>query len=105
MENVNTQAQYDARLKDDLERGSVAPIQFHPSLTWFIAVGNNHGWGRSNKSEADAIRNMNKNELQGRKATKYAVYRCTSETYVNDMGGMNRPAGHPAAVKIRQVGY
>jgi hypothetical protein len=105
MECVNTQAQYDARLKADLERGEIALIQFHPNLSWYIAIGNNHGWGRSDKSEKDAIRSMNANGFRGKKASQYAVYRCTSQTTVNEMGGFTRPMGDPVPVKIRQVGY
>lgn len=74
-------------------------------LKWFIAVGNNHGWGRSNQSAAAAIARMNRNGLQGQKATKYAVYRCTEATEVGGMGELIRPAGDPPAVKIKQVGY
>lgn len=74
-------------------------------LTWFLAVGNNYAWGRSDKSEKQAIANMNRNGLQGMKATRFAVYRCTPETTVNEVGGLTRPAVDPPAVKIRQVGY
>lgn len=84
---------------------TTSDVACDPRLTFFIAVGNNHGWGRSDKSERDAIRNMNRNGLQGMKATKFAVYRCTPETTINEMGGLTRPADDPPAVKIRQVGY
>jgi hypothetical protein len=70
-----------------------------PRLTWFIALGNNHGWGRGD-TEQKAIANMRR---QGGKVTEYIVYACTEKTYVNDMGGLNRPGVDPDAVKIKHV--
>jgi len=83
----------------------LADLANDPRMTYWIAVGNNHGWGRSDKSEKQAIANMNRNGLQGTKATKFAVYRCTPQMTINEMGGLTRPADDPPAVKIRQVGY
>lgn len=74
-------------------------------LKWFIAVGDNFAWGRSDKSESEAIRRMNRNGYQGVKAKKFAVYKCTANTTLSEMGQLTRPADDPPAVKIRQVGY
>jgi len=71
-------------------------------LKWFIAIGNNNGWGRSAKSEAEAVANMNKNGHG--KAKEYFVYKCTEKTTVNDMGGFTRPMGDPEPMKIAHVG-
>lgn len=75
----------------------IATTGLDPRLTDFIVIGNNHGWGRA-KNEADAIRTMH---AQGNRATEFHVYRCTPETYVNDMGGFTRPSADPAPIKIR----
>lgn len=72
--------------------------ELDPRLNWFIALGNNHSWGRGD-TEAKAIANMR----QGGKVTEYIVYAATEKTYVNDMGGLNRPGTDPEAVKIRHV--
>jgi hypothetical protein len=73
-------------------------------LTWFIAVGNNHGWGRSDKSEAQAIRYMNQNGLQGVKATEYVVYKATAEMTVEGVHGqISYPMPGPEPVLIRKV--
>ena len=48
---------------------------------------------------------MNRNGLQGMKATKFAVYQCTPQTTINEMGALTRRADDPPAVKIRQEGY
>jgi hypothetical protein len=65
---------------------------------WFIAVGNNHGWGRA-ETEKEAMANMHRN---GGRATEWSLYRCTEGTYVNDMGGLNYPTvdGQPAPEMI-----
>lgn len=70
-----------------------------PKLTHFIAIGNNHGWGRG-ETEAEAIRKMHS---QGKRASEFFVYRCTPESFVNDMGGFTRPGADPAPVKIRHT--
>lgn len=70
-----------------------------PRLTWYIAMGNNQGWGRAETVKA-AIANMRR---QGGKVTEYAVYAATEGTYVNDMGGFNRPRIDPEPVKIKHV--
>lgn len=71
-----------------------------PRLTWFIAIGNQFNWGRA-ETEKNAIANMRRQS--GRPTTEYIVYRVTEQTYVNGMGGLNRPAGDPEAVKIKHV--
>ena len=55
---------------------------------WFIVVGNNHGWGRA-KTEKGAMSNMQRSG-SGR-ATEWTIYRCTEDTFVNDMGGLTYP--------------
>jgi hypothetical protein len=70
-----------------------------PRLNWFIALGNNQGWGRA-QTEKAAVANMKR---QGGKVTEYIVYACTEKTYVNGMGGLNRPGTDPEAVKIKHV--
>lgn len=72
-------------------------------LKWFIAVGNNHGWGRSDKSADQAVTYMNRNGLQGVKATEFGVYRCTPETTVDGFGNLTYPAGSAKPIKIRSV--
>lgn len=71
-----------------------------PRLTWFIAIGNQHNWGRA-ETEKAAIANMKRQS--GRATTEYIVYAATKETYVNGMGGLNRPGTDPEAVKIKHV--
>jgi len=72
--------------------------ELDPRLTWFIALGNNHGWGRA-ETEKAAIANMRR---QGGTVTEYIVYAATKETYVNGMGGLNRPGTDPEAVLIKR---
>lgn len=67
----------------------------------FIVIGNNRGWGRG-PDEKTAVHNMHKAGGGDGKATEWMIYRATRGTYVNDMGGLNRPAGDPAAVLIRR---
>jgi hypothetical protein len=63
---------------------------------WFIARGNNMGWGRDQSMEA-AIANMKR---QGGKITDYAVHRVSKWTQVDDMGGLSYPMGiEPVEVK------
>lgn len=83
----------------------MADTMADPRLSYWLAIGNNHGWGRSDKSEKQAIAYMNKNGLQGMKATKYAIYRCTPNTTINEMGALHRPSDDPVAVQIKRVGY
>lgn len=73
-----------------------------PRLTWFIALGNNHNWGRA-KTEKEAVANMRRAGGASHKTTEYIVYAATEKTYVNDMGGLNRPGVDPEAVKIKHV--
>jgi hypothetical protein len=81
----------------------IADTMADPRLSYWIAVGDNNGWGRSNKTEAEAIKHMNNNGIG--KAKRYRLYRCTPNTTLNEMGtGFVRPVDEPAAVLIRQVG-
>lgn len=73
-----------------------------PRLCWFIALGNNHNWGRA-ETEKAAIANMKRAGGSSRKTTEYIVYACTEKTYVNDMGGLNRPGADPEAIRIKHV--
>lgn len=56
---------------------------------WFIAVGNNHGWGRARTLDA-AVQNMRR---QGGKVTSYVVHKVNKYTQVNDMGSLTFPRG------------
>ena len=73
-----------------------------PRLTWFIALGNQFNWGRA-QTEKQAIANMKRAGGSSRKTTEYIVYAATEETYVNDMGGLNRPGTDPEAVEIKHI--
>jgi hypothetical protein len=73
-----------------------------PRLNWFIALGNQYNWGRA-ETEKQAIANMKRAGGSSRKTTEYIVYAATEATYVNDMGGLNRPGTDPEAVKIKHV--
>ncbi len=75
-----------------------ATIVLDPRLTHFLAIGNNHGWGKAT-TEKQAIANMNR---VGTKAERFVIYRCTDGTYVNETGGINRPAIDPEAVMVRK---
>jgi len=72
-----------------------------PRLNWFIALGNRYNWGRA-QTEKAAIANMHR-AGGSKKADEYIVYACTEKTYVNDMGGLNRPGADPEAVQIKHV--
>lgn len=66
----------------------------------YIAIGNGVWARRETKGLAvAAMRNENNRRLPD----YYEVWSCTRETYVNDMGGFNRPIGHPEAVKVSTV--
>lgn len=67
-------------------------------LDHFIAIGDNHGWGRD-KSERKAIARMNQ---EGGKAKRFVIYRATGATYVNEMGDLVRPQADPAPVLLRK---
>jgi hypothetical protein len=64
---------------------------------WFIARGNNMGWGRA-QSEKQAIANMRRN---GGKVTAYVVARVSKWTTVTGMGSLSYPAGiEPVETKM-----
>jgi hypothetical protein len=64
--------------------------------TWYIARGNNMGWGRA-QTEDGAIRNMRR---QGGKITEYVVHRVSKWTQVGGMGDISYPSGiDPVEVK------
>jgi hypothetical protein len=72
-----------------------SPVVIPDGGEWFIAVGNDHCWGRATTAD-NAARNMRRNG----KPTEYVIYRCTKWTTVNDMGGLSYPAGiEPVEVK------
>jgi hypothetical protein len=75
--------------------GTAAP-ELDPKLTDYIVLGNNNGWGRA-KSEAEAIE-LTRSE--GGWLTEFVVFRCTPRTYVNELGGFNRPMVDPKPVKV-----
>jgi hypothetical protein len=63
---------------------------------WFIARGNNMGWGRSRKA-AGAVNSMRQ---QGGKVTAYTVHRVSKWTMVDGMGSLSWPQGiEPVEVK------
>lgn len=78
------------------EEAAVAELD--PRLTHYIVLGNNYGWGRA-ETEAEAIENMRFGK--GPHVTEFVVFRCTPGTYVNEMGGFNRPMVDPKPVKVR----
>jgi hypothetical protein len=51
------------------------------------------------ESEAGAIELMRQGG--GRNVTEFVVFRCAPGTYVNEMGGFNRPMVDPRSVKVR----
>jgi hypothetical protein len=67
-------------------------------LTHFIAIGDNHGWGKA-ETEQGAMANMRK---AGGPYKRFFLYRATTGTYVNDMGGFSRPGADPEPVKIKE---
>ena len=72
-----------------------SPVVVPDGGEWFIAIGNNHGWGRARSLQA-AIANMRR---QG-KASAYGVYTVSKWTLVNDTGGLSWPKGiEPVEVK------
>lgn len=72
--------------------------ELDPLLTYYIVLGNNYGWGRA-PTEAEAIQLMR--EGGGSNVTEFVVFRCTPGTYVNELGGFNRPMVDPRPVKVR----
>lgn len=74
-----------------------SPVVVPDGGTWFIARGNNMGWGRAETMEA-AIANMRRSG--GGKVTAYTVHRVSKWTIVDDMGSLSYPTGiDPVEVK------
>jgi hypothetical protein len=72
-----------------------SPVVVPDGGEWFIAIGNDHCWGRASTAD-NAARNMRRNG----KPTEYVIYRCTKWTSVSDMGGLTYPSGvEPVEVK------
>jgi hypothetical protein len=73
-----------------------SPVEVPDGGEWYIARGNNMGWGRAQTVEA-AIANMRR---QGGKVTDYVVYRVSKWTQVDGMGCLTYPEGiDPVEVK------
>lgn len=66
-----------------------SPVVVPDGGVWYIARGNNMGWGRAETPEA-AVANMKR---QGSKPTEWVVCRVSKWTAVNDMGSLNYPTG------------
>ena len=79
--------------------GDDTPVAVPVAETWFIAIGNNHGWGRA-RTEKQAIANMRR---QGGKPTQYVVYRVNQWTRVNDMGGLSHPRGYGEPIEVKRT--
>lgn len=69
-------------------------------LTDFIVIGNNRSWGRGH-TPVLALQAMRKQSRV--KATHWRTYHVTANTYVNDTGGLNRPAKDPVAVMVQST--
>jgi hypothetical protein len=73
-----------------------SPIVIPDGGVWYIARGNQMGWGRAQTVEA-AVANMKR---QGGKVTAYIVHRVSKWTQVDDMGSLSYPQGiDPVEVK------
>lgn len=70
-----------------------------PELTHFLVVGNAWGWGKD-VSEKKALAYMRK--YSSGTPTSFNVYKVSSETYVNEIGSVCWPQGHPDPVLIRK---
>lgn len=69
-------------------------------LTHFIAIGSNMAWGRGRTFRL-AVQNMHRSGPE--RAKRFEVYAVSADTYVNDMGGLNRPQGDPAPVLLKAL--
>lgn len=78
--------------------GDTSPVTVPPAETWYICIGNAHGWGRA-RTEKQAVANMHR---EG-KATAYIVYRVNQWTKVTDMGGLTWPQGRGEPVEVKTV--
>jgi hypothetical protein len=65
----------------------------------FIAIGSNGSWGRGfDIKQAKAALMLAAGERIMPK--RWNVFQCTINTYVNDMGGLNRPESDPEALLV-----
>jgi hypothetical protein len=81
-----------------LERQQMSPVK----RTHFIAIGNTRSFGRAT-SIKEAKANMISEAGRVNKPTSWRVYQATEQTYVNDMGGLNRPGDHPPAIIVEST--
>ena len=73
-----------------------SPVIVPDGGVWYIARGNNMGWGRA-QTEAAAIASMRR---QGSKVTAYCVHRVSKWAMVDGMGSLSWPKGiEPVEVK------
>ena len=75
-----------------------SPVIVPDGGVWFIARGNNLGWGRA-QTEKAAIASMRK---QGGNVTDYIVHRVSKWTMVDGMGNLSFPQGI-APVEVASV--
>lgn len=75
-----------------------SPVIVPDGGEWFIARGDNMGWGRAQTIDA-AIANMRRS---GGKVTAYTVHRVSKWTIVDDMGSLSYPTGI-APVEVKRV--
>lgn len=75
-----------------------SPVVVPDGGVWFIARGNQMGWGRAQTIEG-AVRNM---QQQG-KCSAYIVHRVSKWTQVDGMGSLSYPEGI-APVEVKKVG-
>jgi hypothetical protein len=73
-----------------------SPVVVPDFGTWFIARGDNMGWGRATTAD-NAARNMRR---QGGAIKSYVVHRVTKWTTVNDMGDLSFPGGIESAYPV-----
>jgi hypothetical protein len=66
-----------------------SPVVVPDGGVWFIARGNNMGWGRAQSIDA-AIANMRR---QGGKVSDYVVHQVSKWTQVDGMGSLSYPQG------------
>lgn len=76
-----------------------SPVVVPDGGEWFIARGDNMGWGRA-QTEKQAVANMKR---QGGTITAYTVHRVSKWTIVDGMGGLSYPSGI-APVEVKSVG-
>jgi hypothetical protein len=76
-----------------------SPVVVPDGGVWFIARGNQMGWGRA-QTEKQAIANMHR---AASKATGYIVHRVSKWTNVDGMGNLTYPQG-TELVEVKRVG-